>query len=207
MLLAQTLILMKRDVIALMIILLFETYLRPSELLALTPEQIIEGVPNAQGAARWLTLLVHPEEHGVTNKVNEYDHSVPLDLQRHQFLVEPLISWTRRRPAGARLWTVEYPELAHMFSLAVQHASVDVLRPTLYGLRHGGASHDRSVRCRGLPEVQSRGGWRSFSSVRRYEKHGRLGAQLNKLAAKVRLRADQAETFVRNYFGRNFGKN
>ena len=204
--LAETLIRMKQDVAALMVIILFETYLRPSELLAMKVDQIVPGSPAAAGAARWLTFLVHPEEQGITNKVNEYDHSVPLDLPRQQFLVRPILRWVRGRPLDGRLWELDHAMLATFFSKAVTTAGVEVLRPTLYGLRHAGASHDRSVRARGLPEVQSRGGWRSFSSVRRYEKHRRLGAQLMKIDAAKRRHAESAATGVQTFFALNFGK-
>ena len=55
------------------------------------------------------------------------------------------------------------------------------LAPTPHGLRHGGASHDHAVRARHILAIQRRGRWRSFDSVRRYEKHGRLALQLRQL--------------------------
>ena len=45
---------------------------------------------------------------------------------------------------------------------------------TPYTLRHGGANEDCAVIARSLEEVQKRGGWKSFNSVRRCEKHARM---------------------------------
>ena len=45
------------------------------------------------------------------------------------------------------------------------------------------------------------------SSVRRYEKHARIGAQLQKLPEPTRILADNAVKLVRIYFEKNFGKN
>ena len=41
-------------------------------------------------------------------------------------------------------------------------------------------------------EVQQRGAWRSASSVTRYDKHGRLGLQLQRLGQERRRRLELA---------------
>ena len=41
------------------------------------------------------------------------------------------------------------------------------------------------VRARCMATIQSRGDWKAQSSVRRYEKHGRITIQLRKLPAQV----------------------
>ena len=51
---------------------------------------------------------------------------------------------------------------------------------------------DCSEGLRSLPEIQKRGGWRTFSSVRRYEKAARLGAQWRKLRPGQRRELAQA---------------
>ena len=42
-------------------------------------------------------------------------------------------------------------------------------------------------------EVQKRGGWRSFHSVRRYEKHARAQAEAAKIPVRIREFARQVE--------------
>ena len=47
---------------------------------------------------------------------------------------------------------------------------------TMYQTRHSGASSDRVRGVRTLQEVQTRGQWKAFSSVTRYDKSSRLAA-------------------------------
>ena len=91
------------------------------------------------------------------NKTNEYDHSVLLDMQRHRAMVAPLMALCRGQPADARLWEFEQAEFFKEFVKASHRAGLVVLAPTPYGLRHGGASRDRSLRTRDLLNVQQRG--------------------------------------------------
>ena len=58
--------------------------------------------------------------------------------------------------------------------------------PQLYQLRHTGASSDFASQRRTLPEIKRRGRWRAESSVRRYEKGGRLTDLLARLPAPTR---------------------
>ena len=61
-----------------------------------------------------------------------------------------------------------------------------------YRLRHGGASHDYSSKLRDLAAIQMRGRWRSQSSVRRYEKGGRLTQMMQALPGHVKSAAESA---------------
>ena len=56
-----------------------------------------------------------------------------------------------------------------------------------YQARHGGPSEDRAARLRSLFEVMKRGRWLSEGSVRRYEKHGKLGERLHRLPARMQV--------------------
>ena len=184
----------------LLVLVLFESYLRPSEALAMAPTQLIEPEPLGAGVRRWLRLIVHPLESERPNKVNEYDHSVALDLPRQQFLVPALVALKRRRLGEERLWPFRYIDLSRASNKALSDLGLVSTGISLYGLRHGGASHDRSLRERDLKEVQQRGAWRSFTSVRRYEKHGRLGLEWAKLSAGVKLQAVTAQSRVLKLF-------
>ena len=138
------------------------------------------------------------------SKVSEYDHSVPLDLERQQFLVEPLLLLKASRLDQQLLWPFKYSEFQKNFAAVVKELALTKFGLSAYGLRHGGASHHRSVLARELVAVQQRGAWRSFSSVRRYEKHGRLGAELQKLPVEIRALAEQAAAHVKRFFERSF---
>ncbi|CAK0841047.1 unnamed protein product [Prorocentrum cordatum] len=171
---------------ALAIVIMFETYMRPSEVLALRARQVVLPLPEEGGASAFLTFVVRASEYEVPTKTNEYDLSVPLDLQRQQWLVKPISFVQALREPDALFLGLSYTELAEDFQSAIEALDVGVLRPTLYSLRHGGASQDRSMGVRSLGGVQQRGGWKTFKSVLRYEKHGRLSLELRKLSSRQR---------------------
>ena len=56
-----------------------------------------------------------------------------------------------------------------------------------YQLRHSGASWDVARSYRNIHEVQRRGLWKTNTSVARYEKHGRMIAEYEKLDAPLRV--------------------
>lgn len=96
--------------------------------------------------------------------------------------------WERlaaHRSPAAPLWSFGYGELRDAVEKAADAAKVRCLAPTLDSLRHGGASHDVIMGRRTLAEVAKRGRCGSSQNVRRYEKHGRLSVQINRLPAGV----------------------
>ncbi|CAK0891989.1 unnamed protein product [Prorocentrum cordatum] len=170
---------------ALAIIVMFETYMRPSELLSLTVGQLVPPTASRGQGAFW-GFYVHVEELGRPSKTQEFDLSVLLDLDRHRPLIPVLLALQGGRASGGPLFDVSSRQLYRSFALAVEHVVVSCIEPISYALLHGGASHDRLVRARSLVEVQQRGHWRSFRSVVRYDKHARVSFQLGKLSAVVR---------------------
>ena len=208
-LIAKHLIAAGRPELALLTMVCFEGYLRPSEGLALAWWQIIPPrVSQGRLPAECLTLLVHAEENQVPTKTNEYDVSVAFDLDRHQAIIPALLALREqgRLNPSRSLWRCSYEDYLAAFKKAAVTAKVNVLAPTPYGLRHGGASHDRGFRCRDLASVQQRGNWRSFASVRRYEKHGRFHAQLLKLPVCIQLEASQAVSFLSKFWQSSFAQ-
>ena len=89
---------------------------------------------------------------------------------------------------GAPLFRLSQTQLGYQFRQACHHLQLPEI-PTLYQLRHGGASWDFAAGRRTLAEVQRRGRWRAPASVRRYEKGGRAGEQLNRLPPRLRAHA------------------
>lgn len=174
---------------ALAVWLAFESYLRSSEVLNLRSFQIVpalvDNVPGSQPGLRHVTVLSHALENELPNKVGEFDLSISLDLPRQHLLGQLLVRRAKMLDPQDLMFPFLYQELATEFQKSAKNMKVHCLRCTLHGLRHGGASHDRRVNARNLAEVQQRGNWRAFASLRRYEKHGRLGIQLQKLPADV----------------------
>ncbi|CAK0878486.1 unnamed protein product, partial [Prorocentrum cordatum] len=172
---------------ALCVMLMFEGYLRPSEALALRAAQLTGPFGSATSAGSHMSVVVHAAELQQPGKTGEMDHTVVLDLPRQQVL-----AWALARLRDSRLgswhplWDFDYNLLQRRFGQALEAVGASCLAGTLYSLRHGGASHDRLTASRALMEVQQRGNWRAFNSVRRYDKHGRVSIEWMKIPAHQR---------------------
>ncbi|CAK0855500.1 unnamed protein product [Prorocentrum cordatum] len=165
---------------SLAVLVMFETYVRPSELLSLAVAQLAppasEGGP---GACRAFGARV--EELGRPSETREFDLSMLLDVERRRALIPAL---------RGRLFDISSRQLCRAFADAVERLGVCSVEPTLRALRRGGAGRERLAQARSLGEVEQRGHWRSFRSVARYDKHARVSLQLGELS--VALQAEIA---------------
>ena len=139
-------------------------------------------------------------------KAGEYDVSIALDLAPQESLGKILVAWARRTAPYAQLWTMEYSRLLAIFHRTAEGLGIQMLGMSLHGLRHGGASHDRASRSRTLAEAQQRGNWKTNESLRRCEKHARIGGQLQRLGEtkikQLERLADQLKGNCEQLFGR-----
>ena len=62
--------------LALLVLLSADAYLRPGEALSLTPSHVVESFPDAGAAYRHVCLLMHPFSLGVASKTGQFDESV-----------------------------------------------------------------------------------------------------------------------------------
>ena len=83
------------------------------------------------------------------------------------------------------LGRIEDPDEGAAFKRAVEALGLDVLQPSLYSNRHGGASEDYLRRRRTLQEIQFRGRWRSEASIRGYTKSAKLLSEMRKARKHV----------------------
>ncbi len=131
-----------------------------------------------------------------SSKTQEFDEYMSLDLARQHELGPALeLMLQRRLGPGWRaaaevarragrpvppLFTLPYTVLKRRFlDVARAVGLVRVLGGAqLYQLRHAGASHDFGSGCRTLEAVRKRGRWRSWHSLRRYEKGSRCNQVL-----------------------------
>ena len=79
-------------------------------------------------------------------------------------------------------------------------AQVDILQPSLYSLRHGGASADALNGIRSMNDIRLRGRWASDRSLLCYCKESRANAELLKLREEVRSLAVHAEQLIDDMF-------
>ena len=80
--------------------------------------------------------------------------------------------------------------MAQQMENALKQLRCQRLRITPHAFRHCGASEDRVVNARNLKEAQKHGGWKSFTSVRRDEKHARLSLVMELLKQGLALEHD-----------------
>lgn len=132
---------------ALAILLMFESYGRPSDIMSLVKESIVPPVCGL-GVGQFVVVLIRSEELGGASKIGVYDLSTPLDLGRRAWLACLILRLAARRRPSHRLWSVEQASVGRAFFLAARRTGVARLAPCLYSLRHGGASHDRLVNAR-----------------------------------------------------------
>ena len=148
----------------------FVGYLRPHELLSLTPRHLV--APSSFDANVW-GLLLAPEELAVRSKTQVFDESVTLDWAEIPALGDRLREYRRGTEAESSIWGFDSKRFDALFATVAEASGVSVLRPHPYSLRHGGASHDYLRARRTLDAVRLRGRWRSENSVRRYLKASR----------------------------------
>lgn len=134
---------------ALIFLLMFETCMRPPEALALTRMHIIgrdAGRHRAQFRCDYTGRGV-----GQPSKTDEFDHTIALDMDRPTALGAWLTDHARKRPyASSTLWDFGYSKLQQDFSWTLGQLGASCFLTTLFCVRHGGASEDRSVRAHTL---------------------------------------------------------
>ena len=82
------------------------------------------------------------------------------------------------------MWSFTAEEARLAFNEAVESQGIEG-QPSLYVLRHSGASDDLLSCRRSLTEIKARGRWVTDSSLRRYAKATKLQQNLNQLDAAV----------------------
>ena len=171
---------------ALIVLLLFETYMRPSELFALRRFQWLP-LPTAAGEPpHFAGFVIHAEELEVPSKTGEFDTTILLDLPRQRWLVPLVHQLADGRGARDLLFAISQQAFALAFARAVVALQAGAASPTPYGLRHGGASHDLMHHSRSYAAVKGRGAWKSDTSVRRYGKPGTLAMVVGRLSPEAR---------------------
>jgi len=165
---------------AIWLALSLSTYLRPSSMFGIQPQDLM---PPVLGVTAVWTLLTHPEERLVPTKTGEWDTSSKLDSAWLLFMA-PVWEVLRAKPKGSSIWDFAYPELLAMMKQGCTALGLPNLTP--YQARHSGASADRAENTRTLDEVRKRGGWKSFKSLARYEKSARLAERALRQSAVAR---------------------
>ena len=182
---------------AIWVLVCFTTYYRPSEVFSLCVGDLLRPTSRLPHHA----LQLHPAEAGVSSKARVFDDGVPLDAEMLSWLpaaMKKVLGLNRRDPAEP-MFEFKYQELLKQFRAACE--DLGIRDPSLYRLRHGGASHDAAARLRSIAEIKRRGRWASDNSVRRYEKRTWLQSEEVKVSPTLECKAREIELNLRARFG------
>ena len=168
-------------------LVMFEAYLRPCEMLSLTPSSFL--APARGGVPSWVVLLF-PQTAKERSKTGEADDTISLDSDRCQWMAPIFEQMARCQPASGRLLRMNYAEYLLIFRRAAANLGIEMVP---YQGRHSGASVDRAEGRRSLEAIQKRGRWRSTKSVRRYEKAGRVNQTWAELSPEVQAHCSRCE--------------
>ena len=179
--------------IAAAVVLCFDTYIRPGKLLELRHCNVISP---ARGLSRqyiqW-TLLLHQEAQD-PSKTGQHNDSLIVGSFEREWIGTLLGHLYKRHSKGVQafLFDFDLSTFEKEFKHSVNNLGIQKLKLSPHCLRHGGASHDYFIGSRSLADIQQRGCWATFDSVRRYSKHGRLSKQLGLLTPLQLQNAKQA---------------
>jgi len=141
-------------------------------------KDVVEAVPGVKGCER-LALLVRPFDREVPTKPGAFDDTIVL-ANADVLLDDALRRLRRGKKEESPLFGVTLEEARDAFAQAAEMMGLGNLGLCLYQARHGGASRDALLRRRDLEGIKRRGRWSTTSSVRRYEKHGRMQLALSR---------------------------
>ena len=178
-----------------MLLIMFVCYLRPSELLRLRVQDLVHPTLTK----KWHGLLLHPQEDGQPSKTGIYDDGVSMDNVYAPWLGKWVEQWLQRKRPTDLMFGIKYEQLRLLF--------VDVMKrlgladPSMYRLRHGGASEDAARKVRSIAAIKKRVRWRCDASLSRYEKHVRLQWSENHSKPEAPSRAALISINLRRLFG------
>ncbi|CAK0874147.1 unnamed protein product, partial [Prorocentrum cordatum] len=175
---AGTLLATKRRDAALCLLAAHDTYSRPGEITDLQVGDVALPAPRLRGYHR-LCLVIRPEERGQPRKTGSFDDTVSVeDLDAH--ISTHLVQLARGRDPSEKLFRLSISQYKDAFEDAADLVGLAAEQLCTYQVRHGGASRDAMLKRRDLSEIQKRGGWKTFNSVRRYEKFGKVQQAINR---------------------------
>lgn len=155
------------------VLLQYDSYARPSEILGVRG---VDVIPPVGALSNCWGILFGNFDSGVPTKSGSFDDVVLTDSAHRSFAGKILkhISRWRKRSEGElfpHLTLTVYEGLFRDFS---KRFKLPAHSFTPHVIRHSGPSYDILHRYRNLQDIQARGRWASASSVARYKKPGRM---------------------------------
>ena len=182
------------------ILLAFRAYLRPGENAKLKVKSLVAPVTSTGAYSMW-ALDLHPQCDGKPGKTGNYNETILLDTDAW---MSPWFAKLKgHRHGDLPLWPLDPHHLICKFHQACRALQLGPLAPTLYSLRHGGASDDLLQQRRTPEGVLRRGRWRSTTSLKRYAKEAKVGAQLGLVNHRVVVLCQKVEKDIGSLFNRS----
>ena len=163
-----------------------QLYLRPSELLALRPEDVLLPERGA-GRYRSVGVVVAPRELEVTTKARSHDDTVLVDEHCQATLGPVLAELVRVRAAEEHL----FPLTLNAYEKTLRESGIALGLTTEFvphSLRHCGPANDLFHGRRGMAALAKRGRWANLKSVQRNGKSGRLVEVWRQVSKRDRAR-------------------
>ncbi|CAE7038510.1 unnamed protein product [Symbiodinium sp. CCMP2592] len=178
----------------------YSTYSRPGELLRVCAEDFVKPNQDQNHAV----IVLSPLERGESSKPGQYDEVLILDDKRAPwlpFLMEHQANHQMRaKGPDALMWDFTAAAYLKHWREAVETLGVEAIATSPYQNRHGGASRDHLLHLRSMSEIRRRGRWASDSSLRIYDKPGRLQQAINQWDVKLRAFGEDVRRNFRDYF-------
>ena len=162
--------------------LLLATHMLPGEVDNLKVKNIVSPLRTAGLRHRHLGILLHRHEN-LPVKAGLHDEAILLD--RSPELEGVLAALTTGRPPTQRLLKATGSVSLQAFFETVELLNLTALKPTRYGLCHGGASEVRLGRKRSLAEIKLRGRWASDTLLKMHSQKTRPMSELVKLDSRI----------------------
>lgn len=180
--------------LAMFVLIGFDTYLRPSELLSVRRTHVHAPARRAgpRFAKNW-TLGIAPASEEFRTKTGLADVTIVIGDVR-PWILDLFVPFFRNS-SQQQLFPFDLGYVEQHFHRAVRALGLPV-RITPHVLRHSGPSCDKHDGLRTLEEIRRRGQWGSMASVQRYERHASLLRSLNRLSDIQQTAARAAELAI-----------
>jgi len=126
--------------------------------------------------------LLHPSRHNEQSKAGTQGDTLLWDVREFTWL-DKLFPTLKAGAPVSKLWLFHYYGLCKQIKKAAGKMHISFVP---YQLRHSGASGDMAKNYRTALEVQKRGTWRTTTSLVRYEKHGKMISEYERIPLGTR---------------------
>ena len=173
----------------------FDMYLRPSEMNAIKKQDVL---PPRGRYRSWSVIIAPSTELRTTKTMQQDDTLIVAETSKERAWLTAVIRALVHRATsdGSRLLQLDPQAVARLMKISANQLGLKPLALTPHSWRHGGASVDALAGV-DITTIQRRGRWQCISSVRRYEKHGKLLRQIHKLAPHHLQWASSAESWLK----------